>query len=123
MNCPKCGSKPIGEHRDEDNVLIDLFTACGSEWHHEDSLYCHSTEDKDPGWTHRQHACSLILGLFAERRGAEEDARRSRDQLFATQKEYMRVTRQVERAIKMLVAGGMKEAVVRASLEMEPVDA
>ena len=121
--CPKCGSKVVGQHRDEENVLVDLWTACGSEWHSEDSMYVSSVLDKDVGWSHNSHACSLILGLMADKEGAEHDRDATREALTQVQTSYTAVVRELERAVRMLVGYGMTEYAARAALNVqEPTD-
>lgn len=120
--CPVCGSRIVGEHRDEHNMTQDVWTACGSEWHRTDSDRVRDGSVK-MGWTHASaHTCGLIMALQAEKIGAEIDGNQARELLTYTQGELQRVARQKDRARRMLLATGMKEALIDAALE-DPADA
>jgi hypothetical protein len=120
-SCPKCGSQVVYEHRGDENQLLHVGTACGADWY---SDFCDDRpEGHLLGWNHRSHACSLILGLMAEKVGAEHDRDAIREQLIETQAAYTAAVVEVERAVRMLVGYGMNEHAARAALDVkEPSD-
>lgn len=115
-HCPKCGSKVVSEHRDEDNRAVDVWTACGSHWHREDSGWVQDGTHK-AGWTTASaHTCGLVLALNAELEGVELERDRAQSRLREIEDELFAVQARFDRARRMLLATGMEEALVDAAL-------
>ena len=115
--CPKCGARVVGEHRDEDYNVLDIHTACGSFYKAPDHPDVQSST-YPAGWTHpNAHTCRMRLGLVAERAAARVE--RDELKLVVTQvnETNVRLSTKLDRAKRMLVAAGVSEALVEASLE------